>query len=287
MERPIPLRLGLSVASLALAMTVTLACNVFSKNQSPTSNSKTITNREIEDGNIVFEAIFIDEISQTDSLFRFCPYYAQVPMQYTDEGQEELALIDQLIAAGNPDKNGRFQFLQAGDFKQNLPFAAIDFNNTLGEYERASLGKNEAGQWLRRAGQILTLAASAVDQGATQFAGTLAFSSRSRRETLEKRSQLIAERIEITTATLLSKEAFEKSRDLAATEHSSALTQEGRLSNDKGRDLASQESSQSFALMMKLYQETPRNPQRSTAVCRTADKMLERLTELRTSLTTF
>jgi hypothetical protein len=83
-------------------------------------------------GNIVFEGVFIDEISETTSVYRFCPYYAQVAMQYDAQGLER-PVIDQLIAASQPDKNGGlFVFLQEKEREQNLPFSSVDFDNALG-----------------------------------------------------------------------------------------------------------------------------------------------------------
>jgi hypothetical protein len=287
-EEAVPMALRqfgmLAVGCLFLPLSLLLGgCNAFNRSKGDKSEQRSVVQRSEVDGSIVFEGIFIDELTDAGSVFRFCPYYAQVTMQYDEQGHER-PVVDQLIAASQTEGKGQFVFLQDKERAQNLPFSSADFDATLSEFDRAATGRTGVGALLRRTARAISLAGDAVDGAATRFTQTLTIAAQSKKSKLELREQLIADRVEITTTALMTKDAIKNIESIAGLEHRPTASETVRLAADAGRDLSEAQPSETFALLLEVYRKTPRSPQLSKSICQSESDMAKRLEQLKMDL---
>jgi hypothetical protein len=131
---------------------------------------------------------------------------------------------------------------------------------------------------------MISLFGDGVDGAAVRFSQTLLLSSQSKKTKLDLREQLIAGRVELTTAALMTSESVKKIESVARLEHQRGSSETARLAADAGRDFSESETSQTFTVLVDVYRKTARNAALTKAVCRSEAAMADRLQQLKQDL---
>jgi hypothetical protein len=257
----------LSAASL-------MACQNRQFNKVSDSNEKSITSKTVYDKDVLFRGIYVDELLNEASQSRFCVYFAETPMMYSEKSQTELPAIDQFLGAiERRPPEGLFSLLEPKDGVPNTPFSPSTFLNTLGLLENEfGVGSGIFGT-LKSWGANAKLAKSAVKEGALTAHSVLQIHSATSRALNNVTSSERNERIEIETRTIFSKEAFPAARILATKEFAPQPSLPTRASNSGGRDLKGLEGQATFELLIEAFQRTPRDPLGVNSRCKNVDEM--------------
>lgn len=235
------------VSAAALSAIVGFSCTP--KKLENNAKQKTITTKSISDGQTFFESVFIDELGGTNAR-RFCAYYAKNKiLRDPVTNEEDLPVIDQLIAASDSENGGILVPIFPPDTVDHPPFSATDFSRALDKLQE-NIGGPGFGGFVKRISAQLSLAGMAVQAATNEVKTVYSVSSRIKTGELNQEKTAIQENVALVSTTIaLQGNDISRARDAMYREFKQ-VNNLSRVFDTEGRKLKPDKEGQTLAAIV-------------------------------------